>query len=248
MEFFRRFTSRKVADELWRRRDEFMDGSRPRPQRLVVTALLSDLKGYTEAAEKMDPSDLMEWINTYMDAMTRVIEAHDGHVDDYVGDGIKANFGVPFPSVGTTAEAADARSAVECALEMGEELARLNVSWSEQGLPTGRQRIGLATGPVVVGSVGSAERMKYTTVGDTVNTSARLESFSAPGYDFAREDALYRVLVSESTFRLVGSEFETESIGEHSLKGKGESVRIYRVRRSDSSGVSTPIRKGANNG
>ena len=160
MRFFRRFASSKVADELWRRREEFMDGRRPSPQQLNITALLSDLKGFTEASEKMQPHVLMEWVNSYMDAMTRVIEAHSGHVDDYVGDGIKANFGVPLASRSETAIAADAVRAVECALDMGSELERLNAEWESQGLPTARQRIGLCTGPVVVGSLGSADAIR----------------------------------------------------------------------------------------
>ncbi len=233
MDLFGRYVSGPVANELWQRRREFMDGNRPRSQRLVITALLTDLKGYTGAAEKMDPVELMQWINEYMDVMTQVIEAHGGFVDDYSGDGIKANFGVPIRHQEASQVADDARTAVSCALAMGRALERLDDEWESRGLPTARMRIGLFTGEAVIGSLGSAARMKYTTVGDTVNTAARLESFQKE--EFEAEAATgrgsrFRILIGGSTHRLLGDAFETESLGEHVLRGRGEPVAIYRVR------------------
>lgn len=228
MSLFRRFNSRRVADELWSQRDLFMDGGRPRPQRTTITALLSDLKGYTAASEKMEPVDLMEWIDSYMDAMTRVIESHDGHVDDYVGDGIKANFGVPIPSRSAEEIAEDAKRAVRCAVEMGEVLERLNAEWTRRGWPVGRQRIGLFTGIAVVGSIGSGERMKYTSVGDTINSAARLEAIGGQ-LDFDQETALQRVLIGERTRNAIGEEFEVMDLGAHAVKGKADPLKIYRV-------------------
>ena len=160
--------------------------------------------------------------------MTRVIESHGGHVDDYVGDGIKANFGVPIPSLTEAAIAEDARSAVLCATEMGETLERLNERWAAKGWPTGRQRIGLFTGDAVVGSIGSEERMKYTSVGDTINTAARLEAIGGE-LDFDQETALQRIHIGASTRALLGDEFEIEDQGSHAVKGKAEPLQIYRV-------------------
>ena len=228
MGLFRRFASRNVADTLWQQRDEFMDGDKPKPQRVTLTALLSDLKGYTEASEKMEPDALMEWIDSYMNAMTRVIEAHEGHVDDYVGDGIKANFGVPIPSETPEEISRDACRAVACAIEMGETLERLNADWAAKGWPTGRQRIGLFTGTAVVGSIGSEERLKYTSVGDTINTAARLESIGGR-LDFDQEDSTQRILIGESTRSALGDAYRLEDCGEHVVKGKTEPLRIYRV-------------------
>lgn len=228
MSLFRRFSSRRVADALWSQRDEFMDGHRPRPQRVTITALLSDLKGYTAASEKMPPDQLMDWIDSYMDAMTRVIESYDGHVDDYVGDGIKANFGVPVPSESEVAIAEDARRAVRCAIEMGRTLERLNAEWTDRGWPTGRQRIGLFTGEAVVGAIGSEHRTKYTSVGDTINTAARLEGIGG-ALDFDRETALQRILIGARTRALLGDGFEVEDLGAHAVKGKSEPLAIYRV-------------------
>ncbi|HVH18361.1 MAG TPA: adenylate/guanylate cyclase domain-containing protein [Myxococcota bacterium] len=233
MDLFGRFVSRGVARELWDRRAEFMDGGRPRPQRLVVTAMLTDLKGYTSAAEKMDPTELMAWVNEYMDAMTQVIEAHGGFVDDYSGDGIKANFGVPFAHATPGQVTQDARAAVRCALAMGRELERLCSRWRAEGRPDAMMRIGLHTGEVIAGSIGSARRMKYTTVGDTVNTAARIESFAKDEFEaeVARgASARFRVLVSEATHEQLGDGFACEPLGAHVLRGRGAALGLYRVR------------------
>jgi adenylate cyclase len=232
MDLFGRFVSRGVARELWERRAEFMDGGRPRSQRLVVTAMLSDLKGYTSAAEKMDPTELMTWVNEYMDAMTQVIEAHGGFVDDYSGDGIKANFGVPFARATPAQVTQDARAAVRCALAMGGELERLCARWRAEGRPEAMMRIGLHTGEVIAGSVGSERRMKYTTVGDTVNTAARIESFAKEDFEaeVARGAVRFRVLVSEATQGQLGDAFVCEPLGAHVLRGRGAALGLYRVR------------------
>lgn len=233
MDLFGRFVSRGVARELWERRAEFMDGGRPRSQRLVVTAVLSDLKGYTSAAEKMDPTELMAWVNEYMDAMTEVIEAHGGFVDDYSGDGIKANFGVPFARATPAQVMEDARAAARCALAMGRELERLCRRWRAEGRPEALMRIGLHTGEVIAGSIGSARRMKYTTVGDTVNTAARIESFAKEEFEaeVARGGgARFRILVSEATHGQLGEGFACEFVGAHVLRGRGAALGLYRVR------------------
>ncbi|MFO0689887.1 MAG: CHASE2 domain-containing protein [Myxococcota bacterium] len=224
---FRRFASAKVADALWRERDRIMAGGRPRPQRLVLTALMSDVVGFTAAAEQLEPEALLAWIGAYMDAMTRVIEDHGGHVDDYAGDGIKANFGVPIPSEGEEAIARDARQAVACALAMERALDACNRAFAAKGWPLARQRIGIETGPAVVGAIGSDARMKYTSIGDTLNTAARLESFAAESA--AGEARATRILVGEGTRSRLGDRFEVEALGVHALKGKREPIEIHRI-------------------
>ncbi len=233
MDLFGRYVSRGVAEELWTQRAEFMDGGRPRPQRLIVTTMLTDLKGYTSAAEKMDPTDLMAWVNEYMDAMTEIIEEHRGFVDDYTGDGIKANFGVPIARATPAQIGADAWEAVNCALDMGAALERLCAVWRAEGRPEARMRIGLNTGEVIAGSNGSARRMKYTTVGDTVNAAARLEGFRKEDFEGeTTQGALtrFRILVGESTRVQLGDAFDLEFLGAHALRGRGEPIGIYRVR------------------
>ena len=123
----------------------------------------------------------------------------------------------------------DAINAVECALEMGESLEELNEIWRREGSPTGRMRIGILTGPGVVGALGSRDRMKYATVGNTVNTASRLESFDKETFTNEPERSTCRVLVGHATFERLEGRFVTKDLGEHMLKGKGEPIKIHRV-------------------
>jgi adenylate cyclase len=225
MNIFSKHVSKEVAESLWQQRDRFLRDGRPRSQKLVMTAFFSDLRGFTTVSEKMDPQDLMDWLNIYMERMTGIIMAHGGIIDDFAGDGIKANFGLPLPEQTESVIRKDALSAVRSALDMEKEMRRLNTHWQEKGLPEVGMRIGIYTGPAVAGALGSFQRMKYTTIGDTINTASRLESFDK---DLGKE-ALCRILIGESTLRYLGPEFRTERIGEVSLKGKEEKVTIYRV-------------------
>jgi adenylate cyclase len=227
VKLFGTYVSRSVVDEIWRQRELFMEGGRPRPERITVTVLMSDLSGYTSASEKLEPAEVMQWIGSYMEAMARLVERHGGFVNDFLGDGLMATFGAPIPRTREEEIDRDAQGAVECALEMAAELERLNERWRQEGGRTARVRIGILTGPAIVGSVGSAERLKYATVGDTVNTASRLESFDKAAFDADPE--AFRILVGEATQRRLGGRFRTRPIGVHRLKGRGESLEIYRV-------------------
>jgi adenylate cyclase len=225
MQLFSRNVSKDVAEMLWAKRDQFLDEGRPRSQKLTVTVLFSDLRGFTSVSEKMDPQDLMGWLNTYMESMAQLVMRHGGVIDDYAGDGIKANFGVPIPRTHEAEIHRDAMNAVDCALAMEEELHRLNELWGRKHLPPVGIRIGIFTGSAVVGLLGSSERMKYTTMGDTVNTASRLESYDK---ELAKESPC-RILVGESTLRCLNGRFKTEKVGEASLKGKSEKITLFRI-------------------
>jgi adenylate cyclase len=164
-----------------------------------------------------------------MSAMAQVVMANHGVVEKYIGDSVMALFGAPLPR-GTQDEIAeDARNAVRCALEMGKAMERLNLDWKERGLPTSPMRVGIHTGPLVAGSLGSAERQEYTVIGDSVNIASRLESFDKEGETMIIPRGICRILVSEATNSLLGEEFRTLPIGEINLKGKGQCVRIFCV-------------------
>jgi adenylate cyclase len=229
---FSRFVGPEVVSEIWRQRDQFLRDApprRPRAQWLTLTVLMSDLGSFTPAAEKMDPYAVMAWINEFASRMGDLIERHFGVVDDYAGDGIKANFGFPVPR--STAEQidSDAVNAVRCALAMGEEMERLNEGWAQRRLPTRRLRVGIFTGPAVAGVLGSEKNLKYTSVGDTVNTAARLQDFDKDSFSSDPQESAWRVLIGEETFRRIGGGFRTKDLGLHSLRGKERRVRIYRV-------------------
>ena len=227
---FSRFQGSVIAEEIWRRRSEFIgEEDRPLARTVTLTALMTDLEGYTSASEQMEPELLMDWINEYMSAMAELVEAHGGVVDDYAGDGVMANFGFPMPSEAEAAIDADAVAAVRCAVAMGERMKELNQSWQARDLRTSRCRIGICTGPAVVGCVGAHGSLKYTSVGDTVNTAARLESFDREGFISEAPEVVSRVLVSAETWRRTCNEFDTVDLGAHSLKGKQAPVKIYRV-------------------
>jgi len=225
MQIFSKHVSKEVAESLWQQREQFLKNGRPRPRKLVMTAFFSDLRGFTTVSEKMEPEDLMHWLNIYMERMTGIIMAHGGIIDDFAGDGIKANFGLPLQEQNDDLIRADALSAVRSALDMEKEMHLLNAHWQERGLPEVGMRIGIHTGPAVAGALGSSQRMKYTTIGDTINTASRLESYDK---DLGKE-ALCRILIGESTLRYLGPGFRTERIGEVSLKGKEEKITIHRV-------------------
>lgn len=233
MQLFSRHVSKEIADVIWEQKDQFLNGGRPRSQNMTVTVFFSDLRGFTAMSEKMDPQDLMNWLNAYMEPMTQLIMAHGGVIDDYAGDGIKANFGVPLPRKNEDEVRRDAANAIACALAMEKEMHRLNTLWSEKGLPAMGTRVGIFTGPVVAGLLGSAKRVKYTTVGDTVNIAARLETYDKE----VGKDSICRILIGEKTLRYLDGKFETERIGEVSLKGKDEKITVHRVLGEGSSGT-----------
>jgi adenylate cyclase len=228
LDLFGRFLAPRVADSIWKARDSFLDGGRPRARVATITVMMTDLVGYTSVSERFDAPQLVEWIDEYLEAMAQLVGVHGGVVDDYAGDGIKADFGVPIPR-GTDAEiCADAVAAVECALAMEGEVERLNRRWATRGFPPARVRVGLHTGPAVVGVIGGSQRLKFTSMGDTVNTAARLESYRSE--EFRGEEARLRVLVSAETFRRLGGRYEAEALGNVVLKGKAEPVPVHRIR------------------
>ncbi|HKO29902.1 MAG TPA: adenylate/guanylate cyclase domain-containing protein [Nitrospiraceae bacterium] len=229
MHLFSKHVSGEVAEAVWRQREQFLQDGRPRPQQLTATVFFSDFKGYTAASEKMTPEALMHWVNAYLDVMAGLVIKHGGVIDDYAGDAIKANFGVPLPRNSEEEIAQDAVNAVTCALAMEQQMHRLNMQHSQEGLATIGMRIGIHTGLVVAGSVGTSERLKYTTVGDAVNTAARLESLDRDIVQETPGRRLCRILIDEGTKRYLDNRFVLDRIGEVSVKGKEQTLMVYRV-------------------
>ena len=229
MQLFSKHVSPQVAEALWEQREQFLEGGRPRSQSLIVTSMFTDLQGFSTISEKQDPEELMKWLNTYMDMVTTTVMEHGGVVDDFFGDGVKINFGVPIPRTTEAEIGRDAMNAVTCALAMEAKMVVLNETMASQGYQPLRMRIGIYTGSVVAGSLGSADRMKYTTLGDTVNTAARLESFSKEMNVPQLESRLCRILIGESTRRHLGEQFELQRVGEMELKGKKTKITTYCV-------------------
>jgi adenylate cyclase len=229
MDIFSKQVSPDVAEEMWRSRDQFIEGGRLKPRLLTATILFTDLHNFTPVAERLTPTELMDWLNLYMDRMAGLVMQHGGVVDDYFGDAIKANFGVPLVRQDEHEVDDDARHAVRCALAMGVALEQMNRDWQAAGLPHISMRVGIATGEVVAGCLGSAQRMKFTTLGDIVNTAARLETYGKDDPAVTAPDAISRVLISEETVRRIGGSFIIKDVGRLKLKGKETEVTVYRV-------------------
>jgi len=229
MQLFSRHVSREVAEAIWRQREEFLDGGRPRPERLVVTVLFSDLQGFTSVAEKHTPEALLEWLNEYVAAMTQEVSRHGGVVRQYAGDAIVAIFGIPVPRKTQSEIDQDASNAVLCALAMQAALRELNQRWRLQDRPTAGMRIGIFTGAAVSGTLGNVDRSEYVVLGDTVNTASRLESYEKELFAPDADEHSTRILIGEPTLARLGERFETERVGDVALKGKENLIRIYRV-------------------
>jgi adenylate cyclase len=229
MSLFSKYVSPELAEAIWREREQFLSGGRPRPQRLTATVLFSDVGNFTTISEALDPPVLMGWLYDFMEATTPLVSSHGGVIFRFIGDSIMAVFGVPVARRGDAEIARDAANAVDCALAMQERVIALNASLAARGLPLIGMRIGILTGPMVAGSLGSASRMEYNVHGDTVNTAARLESFERERFAPDYHAAPCRILVGEPTLRLLGEAFHTEYLGEFHLKGKAKPMRIHRV-------------------
>ena len=225
MQLFSQHVSKEIAEMIWQQKDQFLNNGRLSSQKMMDTVFFLDLRGFTSMSEKMDPKDLLDWLNSYMESMARLIMEHGGVVDNYIGDSIKADFGIPLPRSNDDEVRTDTINAVTCALAMEKEIIRLNAVWGEKGFPAMGMRVGIFTGPVVAGLLGSSKRLKYTTIGDTVNIASRLESYDKE----IGKDAHCRILIGDTTLGYLDCRFITERIGEVSLKGKEESIVIYQV-------------------
>lgn len=225
---FSKHTSAAVVDELLKERAQFLDGGRVKPQRIVATILFTDLKGFSTTSEKMDPETLMDWMNEYFDGIACHVDRSGGIIDKFIGDAIMGVFGVPVVRTTEAARDEDAVNAVECALAMRAALVKLNEGWREAGRPTTAMRIGIHTGSLVAGHLGSSDRVDYTVLGDAVNTAARLEG---AGKDFGEDagGAECTILISDATCSRLKGQYVTRLLGPLTLKGKADQVIVHSV-------------------
>jgi adenylate cyclase len=237
MQLFHLHVSREVAERIWEQRDQFMEGGRLLPQRLIATVLFTDLRGYSSLAQQLSPEVLMDWLNEYMESMAQEVIEHGGVIDKFIGDAIMAVFGVPIPRTSDSAIDRDAVHAVDCALAMKDRLIALNARWQARALPTVTMRIGIFTGPLVVGSLGSRQRLEYTVIGEAANTAAALESFDKESAE-ADPGPPCRILIGEETLSRLNGQFDARPLTAAALKGKAEPVVIDRVldRRKEKNG------------
>ncbi len=219
------YLPQNVADVLWQTRETLLEGNRLRPHHLVATVLFSDICDFSSVAERLQPEDLLKWLNLYMQTMLKTVTKHNGMVNKMMGDGIMAVFGAPVKRTNDAQTSYDAINAANCALEMGKALEAINQRYSQQDFPQIKIRIGIMTGSLVAGSVGDNNRLEYTVLGDVVNIAARLES-----YDKTRHNKhASRILIGESTMLHLTPRFTTEYVGKITLKGKSVQVGVYHL-------------------
>jgi adenylate cyclase len=228
MRLFASHLSEPVAQDIWRQRAAFLEGGRPKPQRLTATVLFSDIAGFSTISERLDPEVLTAWLDFYMDVMSRTVLAHNGIVLRFIGDAILAVFGVPVPRTASAEMDRDAAHAVRCALAMANELEMINERCRRDGLPPISIRVGIHTGTMVAGSMGTADHLEYSLVGDSVNTAARLEALSKEIADLDG-DGSCPILVGEATWKRLSGRFAGRLVGNLPLKGKIEQVAVYQV-------------------
>ena len=182
------------------------------PKDLTATILFSDIVGFTTLSESLPPREINIVLNQYFTRMTDIIFKHDGMLDKYIGDGLMAVFGAPME------KANDAERAIRAALEMRRELTRMRKEVGASGAQL-NIRIGINTGRVVAGNMGSPRRLDYTVIGDPVNLAARLESSGAPN----------QILIGEETYKLVKDKFKINEVGPRKVKGKSAEIMVYEV-------------------
>ncbi len=208
-ETFGRYVTPEVVEEILTKPESRSLGGK----RETVTILMSDLRGFTRLSEEHDPEEVVRLLNRYLGRMSDVILRYHGLIDEFIGDAIMVIFGAP------TKREDDPMRAVACGLAMQNELARLNREIMEEGWPTLEMGIGINTGPVIVGNIGSAKRVKYGIVGAAVNTTSRIESNSIGG----------QVLIGESTYLLTGETVLVEDPRTVMMKGIHRPLVFYPV-------------------
>ena len=197
-----------VAEKLRR------DGKRiGESERLEVTVLMSDIRGYSTISEDADPTVLAGQLSAHRAEMSETILAKEGTVMHFFGDAVIAVFGAPVPQEN------HARHALQAARAMHEVQSRLNGAWAGERLPPFELGIGLSTGEVAAALLGSEERLEYTVIGDTVNLAQRLQQWAEPG----------QIVLSEATHEVLGETRDAEALAPAQVKGRQAPVRAYRI-------------------
>lgn len=183
-------------------------------ERRQVTTLMSDLRGFSAISEQMAPEQVVPMLNDYLEVMTEVIDRYNGTINEFIGDAIMVMFGVPI--LGKD----DAQRAVACAIAMQLAMEQVNERNRQKGLPLLNMGIGINTGSVLVGNIGSMKRAKYTIVGSPVNLTSRIESLTIGG----------QVLISKDTLEEAGSILQINGETQFQPKGIPKPITIYQVK------------------
>lgn len=188
-------------------------------KRAVVTVLFSDIRGFTSLSEKMSAEEVSMILNEYFAEMEPIITKYNGVINKFIGDAVMAIFGEPIQDINHP------QNAVKCAYEMLKKVEYLREKWLHEGKPKIEIGVGINTGEVFIGNIGTETRMEYTVIGDTVNLASRIESYNK----------VYRtnLLVSSSTYSYIADIADVIKISEVQIRGKAKKMDIYEVLRID---------------
>jgi TOMM system kinase/cyclase fusion protein len=209
-----RGASSTLADQTPKVAPELPEPRAPDAERRQLTVLFCDLVDSTVLASQLDPEEWREVVRAYQDTCAKVIAGYDGHIAQYLGDGLLVYFGYP------QAHEDDAPRAVRAGLGMIEALGPLNIRLGQERGVSLAVRLGIHTGLVVVGDVGGGPRQEQLALGETPNVAARLQGIAAPN----------TVVISATTFQLLGGFFTCQSLGTAALKGIAQPLEVYQVR------------------
>ena len=212
---FSRYVSKDVYDQLVANPSLAALGG----ARRHMTVLFSDIRGFTTMSEKGTPEDVVTQLNQLFTRMVAVVFAHRGTVDKFVGDMVMALYGAPLD------DEDHAEHAVQTALAMIKTLQEMNQEWARDGKPQLDIGIGINTGDMIAGNVGSETIMSYTVIGDAVNLGARLESLN--------KDYGTRIIISEATRERLKGRYDIHPLGDVIVKGKSKPVAIFEVKPHD---------------
>jgi len=221
---FTYYVSSSVVNEMLKHPEKLKLGG----ERKELTVLFSDIKGFTTIAEGLTPEELVHLLNEYLTVMTDVVFKYDGTLDKYIGDAIMAVYGAPLDLPDHPFKAC------QSALEMIKQLKRLNEKWIGEGGQAFDIRIGINTGPMMVGNMGSKQRFDFTAMGDSVNLGSRLEG--------ANKSYKTSIIVGELTYEMVKNEFVCMELDSVRVKGKKKPSKIYNlIGHKDLPGISKEI-------
>jgi adenylate cyclase len=206
---FGQFVSKEVFQAIM----ESKDGINLAGSEMEATILFSDIRGFTTMSEKEGAEATFSILSNYLAEMVQVIFKNGGRLDKFIGDAIMAVYGAPFKS------SHDPLKAVKTAWEMKERLGSLNKNMAAKGCPELKIGIGLCTGKLYAGVLGTSEKMEYAVIGDTVNTASRLEHMT--------KDEGVTILMSGSTYEKVKDHVEVMELGDRDVRGKNEKLKVY---------------------
>jgi class 3 adenylate cyclase len=208
---FSQYVSETVLESYLKNPDDLQPGG----ARTEATILFTDIRNFTALAEQLEPSIIVNVLNEYFSAVIEVIEKYGGYLDKFIGDAVMVVFGTPIRHIN------DEERAVRAAIEMNQRFQSLKQKWLHEGYPKIEINIGINTGEVIAGNVGSTKKLAYTVIGDSVNMAARIEKLNKRFHT--------QILISHSTYVKLAPLLEVVPLPPTRVRGKSDEIQVYIV-------------------